>query len=214
MRYDISELKREIRIALDQNTSSEPLAALGDIDTLSLDDIIESKIADAARIVESTAPAHLLDSGEAFGNSIGWDSEPGYGSGHIHMPDDFLRLVCFQMSDWSYAVTVAISEDSELYAMQRSRYPGIRGCPESPVVAITSQPIGLVLEFYSCTAGPNVYVRRARYIPIPHIVGNGIELCEKLKPSIVYYAAYLVALSTGNSYLATSMLNISNELQK
>ena len=63
-------MKREIRIALDQNKSSEPLRDLGDIDTLSFDDIVGSKIADAAKIVILHAPIHLLGSGIPFGNGI------------------------------------------------------------------------------------------------------------------------------------------------
>ena len=118
------------------------------------------------------------------------------------------------MSDWSRPVTTAISEDDPQYELQSSRYPGIRGCPQNPIVAITQQPVGLVLEFYSCTAGEHVYVKRARYIPFPKIVNGSIELCEKLKPAIVYYAAYLTALSIGDSDLATSMVTISKELMK
>ena len=212
MVYAVNTLKSEIRVALDQNMTSTALSVIGDVDTLSLEDIIESKIADAARFVEANAPHELLGSGHTFGESLEWDSAPGYGSGHIVLPDDFLRLVCFQMSDWSYAVTDAITEDSPQYAMQRSRFPGIRGCPQKPVVAITTQPIGLVLEFYSCMSGANASVKRASYIPIPSVEEGDVELCEKLKPSIVYYAAYLTALSIGNSDLAQSMLKISGEL--
>ena len=214
MVYEVRDIMQDIRIALDQNMTSTQLIDTGDIDTLSLDEIIESKIADAARIVESVAPIHLLDGGKDFSNSVGWNGQVGLGSGFIHLPDDFLRLVSFQMSDWSRAISIAISEDHPLYARQSSRFAGIRGCPQNPVVAITTQPIGQVLEFYSCTAGDKVYVKRARYIPIPKIEEGCIELCHKLKPAIVYYAAYLVALSIGQADLATTMLNISNELQK
>lgn len=214
MRYEVSELKREIRIALDQNMTSSQLLATGDIDTLSLEEIIESKIVDAARIVENQAPSYLLDGGKAFGESFGWKSRVGYGMGFIALPDDFMRLVTFQMSDWSRAVTVAISEDDPLYAQQQSRYPGIRGCPQKPIVAITTQPIGQVLEFYSCTGGSKVFLKRARYIPLPRIEKGGIDLCEKLHRAIVYYTAYLVALSTGQTDLAASMSNIANELMK
>lgn len=214
MEYEISALKREIRITIDQNATSAQLANLGDIDTLSLEEIIESKIAEAARSVEQNAPLFLLDSGKAFADSIGWNSEIGIGGGYIHLPDDFMRLISFQMSDWSRPVTTAISEDDPQYELQSSRYPGIRGCPQNPIVAITQQPVGLVLEFYSCTAGEHVYVKRARYIPFPKIVNGSIELCEKLKPAIVYYAAYLTALSIGDSDLATSMVTISKELMK
>ena len=70
MKYRISDLKREIRTVLDQNKSSEPLAELGDIDTLSFDEIVGSKIEDAAHVVILHAPLHLIGSGIPFGKSI------------------------------------------------------------------------------------------------------------------------------------------------
>lgn len=215
MVFEVSEIIKDVRVAIDNNdTSLQMPNNLIDIDTLTLEQIIESKVADAARVVESTAPFYLLDSGKAFGDSIGWDGEAGYGSGHIHLPDDFLRLVTFQMSDWSYPVSEAITEEDEEYAMQRSRYAGIKGSPQKPVVAVVQQPIGLVLEFYSCYSGENAYVKRARYIPIPRVIDGGIDLCEKLRPAIVYYTAYMVALSIKDGDLATAMLNQSKELMQ
>lgn len=211
MTYQVADIVKDVRVCLDQNMVSDALAGIGDVDTLALDEIIESKIVNAAMAIESQAPVTMLDSGRAFGDSIGWDSEAGYGSGHIHLPDDFLRLLTFQMSDWDYAVTQAITEDDPLYAQQRSRFGGVRGNPQKPIVAITQQPIGLVLEFYSCTSG-DAWVKRARYIPIPRIRNGKIELCEKLKPAIVYYTAYLAALSISDTTLAASMLNTANTL--
>lgn len=214
MEYNVSDLTRDVRVAIDMNMSSAPLSSLGDVDTLSLDEIIVSKIEDAARMVESGAPVYLLGSGEPFGASIGWDSEEGYGSGHIVLPQDFLRLVSYEMSDWSMAVTSVITEDDPLYARQRSRFPGIRGCPQKPVVAVVSRPVGLVLEFYSCTAGEGVYVKRARYIPVPKISGGKIDLPEKLRSAVVYETAYLTALSVGNGDVAAAMLNNAKELMQ
>lgn len=211
MTYQVADIVKDVRVCLDQNMVSDALAGIGDVDTLALDEIIESKIVNAAMAIESQAPVTMLDSGRAFGDSIGWDSEAGYGSGHIHLPDDFLRLLTFQMSDWDYAVTQAITEDDPLYAQQRSRFGGVRGNPQKPIVAITQQPIGLVLEFYSCTSG-DAWVKRARYIPIPRIRNGKIELCEKLKPAIEYYTAYLAALSISDTTLAASMLNTANTL--
>ena len=212
MEYLVENIIKEVKVALDENVSSAALAGLGDVDTLKLDEIIESKVVDAARIIESNASAHLLDSGRAFGESIGWDGQPGYGAGYIHLPDDFMRLVCFQMSDWDYAVTAAITEDSPLYQMQRSRFAGVRGNPQKPVVAITSQPIGLVLEFFSCYSGENAFIKKARYIPIPRIKNGKIELCEKLRPAVVYHTAYLSALSLGEGDAAAALLNTAREL--
>lgn len=212
MEYNVSDIVQEAKVALDENVDSSALSGLGDVDTLKLDEIIESKVVDAAMVIEQNAPAYLLDSGKAFGESIGWDGQPGYGAGYIHLPDDFMRLVCFQMSDWDYAVTVALAEDSPLYQMQRSRFAGVRGNPQKPVVAITSQPIGLVLEFFSCYSGENAFIKKARYIPIPRIKNGKIELCEKLRRAVVYYTAYLVALSLGNGDAAAAMLATAREL--
>jgi hypothetical protein len=212
MEYTVSDIVQEAKVALDENVSSTALSGLGDVDTLKLDEIVESKIVDAAMVIEQNAPAYMLDSGKAFGESIGWDCQPGYGAGYIHLPDDFMRLVCFQMSDWDYALTMAITEDSPQYQMQRSRFAGVRGNPQKPVVAITSQPIGLVLEFFSCYSGENAFIKKARYIPIPRIRNHKIDLCEKLKPAIVYYTAYLAALSLGNGDAAAAMLATAREL--
>lgn len=212
MEYNISDIIAEAKVALDENVDSSALSGLGDVDTLKLDEIIESKVVDAARIIESNAPAHLLDSGRAFGESIGWDGQPGYGAGYIHLPDDFMRLVCYQMSDWDYAVILAITEDSPQYQLQRSRFGGVRGNPQKPVVAITSQPIGLVLEFFSCYSGENAFIKKARYIPMPRIRNGKIELCEKLRRAVVYYTAYLAALSLGDGDAAAALLATAREL--
>lgn len=212
MEYNVSDIVQEAKVALDENVSSVALSSLGDVDTLKLEEIIESKVVDAARIIESNAPAHLLDSGKAFGESIGWDGQPGYGAGYIHLPDDFMRLVCIQMSDWDYALTMAITEDSPQYQMQRSRFAGVRGNPQKPVVAITSQPIGLVLEFFSCYSGENAFIKKARYIPIPRVKNGKIDICEKLRRAVVYYTAYLAALSLGNGDAAAAMLATAKEL--
>jgi hypothetical protein len=213
MIYPVSSLVREIRIALDENMTSGTLSALGDIDTLSLSEIIESKIEDAARIVETNAPLYMLDGGQTFLSTacVTWESAHGYGMGSIVLPDDFMRLISFQMSDWDYPVAVAITEDSPLYIQQRSRFAGIRGCPQRPVVAIVSHPSGQMLEFYSCTGGSSVEVKRARYLPIPHIQNGKIDLCEKLERAVVYYAAYLVALAIG-SESAAALKSVSDTL--
>lgn len=214
MIFQVDDIKREVRIALDQNNSSTPLLDTGDVDTLTLEEIIESKIEDAARVVTRDAAHYLLDGGKAFGESVGWDTREGYGSGYILLPNDFLRLVSFQMSDWSYPVLNAITEDDAMYPLQHSRYGGIRGNPQKPIVALSQQPIGLVLQFFSCAAGEGTFVKRATYMPTPKINGGDVTISEKLKPAVIYYTAYLVALSIGAGDLATMMLNTSKELMQ
>ena len=220
--YKVDELVKEIKVALDENVTSEALIELGDTDTLSLDEIIRSKIEPAAKTIEANAPYYLLDGGIGFAdseqaeadNSLAWASgEKGIGYGIIKLPDNFLRLVSFKMSDWDYSVSEAISEYYSRYAMQFSRFGGIKGNPQRPVIAIVQRPDGLCLQFFSCRGGAEVFVEIAQYIAIPKISASGtIELCEKLKPAIVHYAAYLTALTLGSAELASALMSMSKDL--
>ena len=213
MGYSVDTLVREAKVAIDENVSSQRLTSLGDVDTLTLDEIIRSKVEDAARLVEEGAAHYLLDAGKPFAASVTWENDvAGYGAGKVRLPDDFLRLVTYRMSDWYAPVTEAITEDDPLYLQQSSRYAGVRGNPQRPVVAIVHDANGQVLEFYSCQAGPGVRVSAARYIPIPKIDGDSIDLCPKLYRAVVYRLASMTAAIVGASDLAAMLLGTSNEM--
>lgn len=70
--YRLDEIAKDVRIAMDQNMSSDTLIGFDDVDTLSLNDIIKSKVTDAVKRIHSTAPAYLLDGGNNFGDAIYW----------------------------------------------------------------------------------------------------------------------------------------------
>lgn len=212
MDYQVEDIVRQVRVVLDQNMTSDTLVALGDVDTLSLEEIISTQLLTAIRSVVLEAPIQLLGEGVPFGESIHWEQSYGIGPGYIHLPDDFLRLVVFQMSDWSKAVYEAITPASPKYAVQRSRFPGVRGCPQKPVVAVVNKPIGMVLEFYSCTGGSNVTITQANYIPLPSAQAGRVHMPEKLKDAIVYYTASLVALSIQQTELSEKLLAVSQSL--
>lgn len=213
MVYDVPTLISAVRVALDMNRVEDNLIADADEDTLGLDDIIRSKLEPAARIVETNAPRHLIDEGKAFAGTIGWPvGAVGKGEGYVLLPDDFMRLVAFQMSDWKYPVSEALSDQSVEYAMQQSRFPGVAGNPERPVVAVVHRPAGLTLEFYKCEAGDGVYLRTARYLPFPKIVSNSIELCPKLREAVVAHAAYMTALTLGNADQAQALMAMGESL--
>jgi hypothetical protein len=212
MEYGVEKIIQSVKIALDENKVSKALIEEDDVDTLTLDEIIESKIVDAVKTITLDAPNYLLEGGIPFGESIGWQSRVGYGAGQIFLPEDFLRLVCFQMSDWSYAITEPISADHQSYKMQFSRIAGVKGNPQKPVVAIVSQAGGRVLQFFSCSAGDSVYIKQALYIPTPSIIDGVIEIGQRLYSSVIYYIAHLVLLSLKEVDAATIMLNISKEL--
>ncbi len=202
-------MARAVRVAIDMNRGDEPLLMEGDSDTLTLDETIHAKLADAVRMVEMEAPAIMLESGHDFGGEgvfIGKD-----GKGFVVLPDDFMRLVAFRMSDWHRTVHDAIDENSPEYAMQSSRWKGICGNPEKPVCAIVRRPEGKVLEFYS-SRDDTAEVTQASYVPRPRIDAvGGIDVAEDCYRAAVYRAAALVLSSLGDG-LSTTMLEISKSL--
>lgn len=206
MVYNIHDIMRDVRICLDQNMTSEPLLLADDTDTLALDDIVRSKIPEAVARVHTNAPTYLLEEGHNFGDAMFWgDLESGW----ILLPQDFMRLIAFEMSDWERAVFTAISATDPEYALQRQRIKALRGTAQKPVCAITTRPEGKALEFYSCKSR-EAYVRRAQYLPYPKIdKDGGIDICERCYTSVVYTIAALVLLTLGESEKSSALSEIS-----
>lgn len=204
--YRLDEIAKDVRIAIDQNMSSDTLIGFDDVDTLSLNDIIKSKITDAVKRIHSMAPVYLLDGGNNFGDAIYWKELE---SGWCLLPENFMRLVVFQMDDWERAVYHAISEDDAEYKKQSSRFKGIRGTPQKPVCAIAIRPEGRALEFYSCKS-ENAMVSRAVYLPYPVIdEDDGIEICERCYQAVVYTIASLVLTTYGNADLSKALSDLA-----
>lgn len=210
MAVSVDDIKKRVRIALDRNNVSTQLLDNGDIDTLTVEQIIESKIEQAAKEVILAAPHHLLGVGEDFatGLSVSWSSQAGYGSGSVNLPAEFLRLHSFQMSDWVRPVYDAITVDDPLYSAQKSRFGGVRGNPQKPVCAIVNGSTNLVLEFYSCTGGQGVNISTARYFKVPKISNGQIDIPNRLLDATVYRIAYMVALTLLDAERATVLDNL------
>lgn len=212
MEYRVEDIVAEIRVTLDQNMSSEALSELQDIDTLSLEEIIQTKLVEAVRSVEEAAPLWLLGPGYPFGPSIAWNGQEGIGSGYVLLPDNFLRLIAFKMSDWRRAVHETITPDDPRYDLQSSQFPGVRGNPDNPVVALVNRPFGRTLEFYSCTGGQGVSISQATYQPEPRIAFGKIDIPHRVKDAAVWYAAYLVAAIQQQTEQAQALLAVSQSL--
>lgn len=201
-------MARDVRVAIDMNHDSTPLLADGDMDTLGFDGIIRAKLCDAVRMVEMEAPLNLLEQGHQFGEAVTWGED---GKGWILLPSDFMRLVVFKMSDWRHSVSEAITQDDPMYTRQWSKWKGICGNPEKPVVAIVNRAEGQVLEFFSCNS-TSATVEQAVYVPMPIIDKHGgIDVSEKCYRAAVYRAAAL-ALSSVGDQLATTMIEMSKSL--
>lgn len=195
MTYDSTDIVSAVRVCLDENaTLSELTFSDGvDADALELDDIISSKIADAVNAVRLVAPSGRLSVSEVQ-PSVTWLNE-AWGVGSVSLPSDYLRLISFQMSDWSRAVASSISPSSPYYARQWSAYVGVRGNASRPVVSLS----GDTLEFFSCTSSSEVAT--LRYIPRCDS-GDSYDLEAGLYRAYVLKCAALCAATYGATSVA------------
>lgn len=209
MVYEIERVMKDVRVAIDENMDSDSFLTEGDVDTLSVNEIVRSKIEEAAELIEKEAPTYLLEQGHNFGDALYWGDQ---GSGWVLLPHDFMRLIVFEMSDWERGVYRAISSDDGEYALQRQRVKALRGTTQKPVCAIVVRPEGRVLEFYSCK-NEEAHVKRGLYVPYPKIDNSGgIDISEQCYRSVVYAAASLVLTTLGESEKAAAMSAISKTL--
>lgn len=203
------EMARDVRVAIDMNRTDTGLFTEGDLETLSVDEVIVSKLAEGVRLVELEAPRRLLESGHNLGGEIFWE---GRGAGFVILPDDFMRLLSFRMSDWERTVHEAIDDTDPRYALQSSRWAGIRGNPEKPVVAVVRRPVGLVAEFYSCRS-EGAWLREGTYVAEPRIDRDGgIDVAAGCYRAAVYRAAGLVLATLGDAQAASTMVELSRGL--
>lgn len=215
MRYSVENIKRDVLIVLDEHKLGDSLLELGYVDDITLGDIVERSIEGAVNLVEVSAPLDRLSDLSRLEGSISWDSGiEGVGSGWIVLPSEYARLVAFEMSDWDRAVTTPITVSDPIYATLRCRYPGIGGSPQRPKVAITYRSIGATLEFYSCSAGKGVYLRRGEYLPIRKVENGNIHISESLRESAVYRIAGSVAMTLGRPEISGAISGYSQVLNK
>lgn len=210
MIVQMERILRDVRVCLNQNMVSSRLILDGDAETLQLNDTIRSKVLDAVRMVEMSAPAHLLEGGHSFASgSVYW--RDGH-SGWLLLPSDFMRLVTFEMDDWERPVTEAITPEDASYKLQRSSISGVRGNWQRPVCAIAVRPEGKVLEFYSCKSD-EAGVSRAVYIPYPNVDSyDGVDISERCYSAVVYTIAGLVLATYGKEDMSANILNLGKGL--
>lgn len=104
------------------------------------------------------------------------------GCATLDLPDDFLRLIMVKMSDWEQAAR-EITEHSDLKAaLGSSRWEGIRGNRQRPVVTTGYRANGRrCLRLYSSGAG--AILETALYYPIPKVADDDtLEI-----PDILYH---------------------------
>lgn len=210
--YGIDTILADVRVAMDENTTDGALAAIEDADTLEMEDIIRSKVADGLNAVRMAAPLAWLELVRVEPTVAWLDEEKGIGK--VTLPDDYLRLGLLKMSDWQYGVGEAISPQSDTYRQQWSEWSGVRGNPMNPVVAVSSD-IGTgsgALEFFSCdsTEATAELLYVAREDGGADKTAYGIEAA--VYRAVVLKVASLVAATLGNADAKTLLEGMCAEL--
>ena len=206
-RYRIDEVIAEVRLALGCNAEDHPLISIHDEMAHALNRQITTHIATAARQVMENAPDVELGTGIPLHCRLNWPEAEGRGMAVMPLPDDCMRLMGVQLSDWRCQARIITAGDPE-YQWQRSGFTGIGGNPDRPIAAIVQQPAGMVAELYASTAGPGVRVIMAHYMPIPAIVDGAIRLPRRLYHDIIRRTALLTA-NTLEGVLIPELDNLS-----
>lgn len=196
----VDEIVRRVRTAMARGRSPRPLIRCRDPDAVDLDRIIMSKIGQGVERTYREAPLDKLRETmlDFSAQGVCWhDPVDSTWSGHVLLPDDFLRLAVFGMSDWVVPVFDAVDCRSPRYGLIASRYSGLRGSPSRPVVVLTDMPQGRVLEFHAC-GSDSCRIAAAAYCPLPRIDEyGGIDIAAGLLDDITDSIAAIVSATLG-----------------
>lgn len=210
MEVNVSNFVRDVRVAMDRNAESDKLEALSDDDTLRLDELIASKLDDAVRDVYLRAPVSAFAAPYSFSDyPLEINSEK---SGHIELPDDFLRFVSFQLESWPMPVYELTPLGSKTLSVQSNQWAGLRGTPEHPVVTVSPSKGGRVLRFWSALS-EGEGVTEALYMPKPDTgVAAEMEVDKGCYRAAVYMAGALTASALGQTAQANALTVAAGEL--
>lgn len=178
----VSNIKEYVKARLDELSNNEDAALVaGDNAVEDLDAIIVKCIVPAVRKIHLDAPNILLKDGVVFDSVILTKTQIGgtdYYKCSFTAPQDFLRLVTLQMSDWTRPIQTLVGEDSAEYRKQGNRY--LIGTPSRPVGALVHRGGSGTLELFSCSSAAATMLS-SRYIPEPAISSSNISVISTLE---------------------------------
>ncbi|MCH5227308.1 MAG: hypothetical protein J1F16_05770 [Muribaculaceae bacterium] len=145
-----------------------------------------------------TAPFYDVGGVKNFSGPIETDKT---GCVTMPLPDDFLKLVSIKMSDWQRAVSEITDSQSPKALQQGSRFPGIRGTPQRPVVILEGDAGGkLVVKMYSSTKGATL--ESACYISRPEV--DSSDMIE-VPPGVYHQLVMALVHNVQPSFTSASM---------
>lgn len=194
MQYKSVDIVADVKVCFDEIGLNDAEFLTG-TDNAEMDTIIASKIGDALRFVGLHADVGYLEP-TVIEESVTAEN----GVVDYKLPDDFLRMIYAQLSDWLFAVTEPIFYTEKEYATLKN--PITTGYPDNPKVAITADKH---LELYT-TKRSDVKLSFGYIGEAKPNNNNEWPIPEKVYRGVVYYIAGLTLLTYKDAH-ADALMN-------
>lgn len=190
MKYTIAEIEKRVYALLDEIPEIlEELTEYSD-PASSLHFLISELLPEAAAHELRQADSDDIDDCESLNEEERHVSYDANGMGLLPLPENFLRLLYFKMSDWSRGVSSMLTYGSEEHSL---RYPNPyrgRGVRRAPAVACRNAGKDSLLEIFG--SQPSARVEEFRYVGWPELQNGQIclprrlygKICERLATMI------------------------------
>lgn len=213
--YSFDEIKKDVRTILDRNQAiTEQPLLVSDIDTLSLDDIIEGVILPAARQVELIAPEEFVDWIDAA-ESVTPIVSPADNMVTLSLPDEFLRFKSCKLSKWKLPVDSYVTPSDKEYKRQWYGVPGLQASDIKPLAALveskSSSNVKLTMQMF----GGVVMGTKVDYCLVavePTIESSTLMIGDQLKIPFSYCCASLVADALKDTERSNALMQICKNL--
>lgn len=197
MEKEKDAILKDVRVLLDEQRENAALITDEDPISMETDAIIWSYITQAVDEVHLAAQSWMVYS-IAAKQSVALTAKRKGMAGSL--PADFLRLIKLSAEDLNTDVYEAINEDSEEYLHQQSKWAGVRGNADRPVVAILppaegGSNAGLAIEVYgtSKTTADVTYIKRCSVK-----TGNKVDIADQCYRSVLYTLAKHYLMTIGD----------------
>lgn len=200
MQYkSVDSIVADVKVCFDEIGLNDAEFLMG-TDNTEMDTIITSKIGDALRFVGLHADVGYLEPTVVSTDVTARDGVVDY-----KLPDDFLRMIYAQLSDWLFAATEPIFYTEKEYATLKN--PITTGYPDNPKVAITADKH---LELYT-TKRSDVKLSFGYIGEAKPNANNEWPIPDKLHRAVIYYIAGLTLITYKDQH-ADSLINIALQM--
>ena len=147
MEVKISEMVSGVLKYLDENEEMIVDKTEFGYPATSLTDLVAEVLPDVAERTVAEAERGDIDEWLEMEGDFEWVSR----AREMELPEDFLRLAVFRMSDWKRSVSVAVSSDSPVYSLRFNPGCDRKRIRKSPMVAVVEGRGRRKLEFTGST---------------------------------------------------------------